>query len=240
MSSRRTDGARPGLGRGLLVVVAAVLVARDLGVLALDLGHEGRELLVLLLRDRFRLDTGRKTLGVSETTSDDGRSRACGPTFILTLISPPEALMTRSISTSAFSMRSTPPTLSVLLLLTTYSGGATSRILIGTAAVETASPARSAALMASMPSYEKHLTSMSDRILTAFGVSRRAMLSFSAWWTSSEMSSDSNTRSSSLQGGQESSQEKVTREEHRSACASAHKRIPPEGQPHLIDSLKAS
>lgn len=71
---------------------------------------------------------------------------------------------------------------------------------MGMASVETPSPARRAALMASIPSYAKHLTSMSDRILTAFGVRRREMFSVRVWRSWASRLSGEKTFSDSLGG----------------------------------------
>jgi hypothetical protein len=96
-------------------------------------------------------------------------------TLILMTISPPSSLILSPIASTAFSIDSNAAVLSVLVVEITYSGGATSRILIGTSSVDSASPARRAARIASIPWYAKHLTSTSARTLTGLGVRRRAM-----------------------------------------------------------------
>mmetsp|Transcript_36958 Transcript_36958/g.82170 ORF Transcript_36958/g.82170 Transcript_36958/m.82170 type:complete len:237 (-) Transcript_36958:529-1239(-) len=70
---------------------------------------------------------------------------------------------------------STPLFLSSVCVVSTYKGGATSFIFTGHSSVLVASAALMAALMCSMPSYAKQVSSTSARILTGWGVMRRLM-----------------------------------------------------------------
>jgi methyl coenzyme M reductase subunit C len=72
-------------------------------------------------------------------------------TFILIVMSPFSSAIFSPIASTAFSIRSIASALSVLVVVMTYSGGATNRTLMGTSSVESASPALSARRTASIP-----------------------------------------------------------------------------------------
>lgn len=78
----------------------------------------------------------------------------------------PLALMSTAMASIAVLSVSTPISLSNVIVVITYIGGAISLILTGASATLLLSPSRRASLIASMPSYVKHVTSMSALILT--------------------------------------------------------------------------
>eukprot|EP01139_Manchomonas_bermudensis_P025008 Amastigsp_a844094_12.p3 type:complete len:220 gc:universal Amastigsp_a844094_12:126-785(+) len=93
---------------------------------------------------------------------------------VLTTSFPPAASIDVRTRPIASLSRSMPAFLSSVLVTITKSGGATSLTSTSPSGRET-SPAERAALMALMPSYEKHETSMSARIFNRCGVMRRSM-----------------------------------------------------------------
>lgn len=160
-SMRAFQGAMGSIVQFLSKCLLVVLVARNLRVLLARFRHELREILLFRLRDGFWLAVDVSTAFPVEFTVDR--------TFIFTTRDPPwssivdwmDSIARSSLSTAAYytaisvSLRNTPMlgmhTLSVAFVLRTYSGGATSFALIGTASLLCASPARSAFLIASIP-----------------------------------------------------------------------------------------
>ena len=113
-------------------------------------------------------------------------------------MSPPSDAIVSPMISTAFSITSIAAVLSVLVVVMTYSGGATNRTLILTSSVLASSPACNARRIASMPAYAKHLTSTSARTLTGLGVRRRAMVAFRSARTPSERPNGPKTASGSL------------------------------------------
>jgi hypothetical protein len=98
-----------------LLILLRVVISGNVHVCLLELLHERLEFGILGLGD----DTG-----LSEVSKGQFGTSA-GPTFILTESSPPSAVMTSPILSTAFSIISIAPVLSVLVVVMTYSGGAT-------------------------------------------------------------------------------------------------------------------
>jgi hypothetical protein len=98
-----------------LLILLRVVISRDIHVCLLELLHERLELGILGLGD----DTGLNV--VSKEQSEPSAE----PTFILTESSPPSAVITSPILSTAFSIISIAPVLSVLVVVMTYRGGAT-------------------------------------------------------------------------------------------------------------------
>ena len=108
----------------------------------------------------------------------------------------PFALINTAIASIAVLSVSTPISLSRVIVVITYMGGAISLIFTGASATLLLSPSRSASLMASMPSYVKQVTSMSALIFTGWGASLLLTYDTTAVLVSSSTSSPSNMSSS--------------------------------------------
>ena len=135
---------------------------------------------------------------------EDGRMGQL--TAILIVISPPSCSITSSILFTAFSITSIAASFSGEVVVITYNGGATSRMAILISSVLSASPDLRAFLIASIPWYAKHLTSTSARILTGFGVRRRAMVERRSARISGEREREPKTESGSLERASASDQ----------------------------------
>ena len=108
----------------------------------------------------------------------------------------PLALMSTAIASMAVLKVSTPISLSRVIVVITYIGGAISLILTGASATLLLSPSNSASLIASMPSYVKQVTSMSALILTGWGASLLLTYVTTAFLVSSSTSRPSKISSS--------------------------------------------
>ena len=146
-----------------LLFFIRIVITCDIHICLLKLFHERFELCIVRLTDDFRLHPS----AFDPTTL---------LTFILTVRSPPSFPITSPIASTAFSITSIACTLSVLVVVMTYNGGATNRTVILTSSVDASSPASKAFRIASIPAYAKHFTSTSARTLTGLGVILRAMV----------------------------------------------------------------
>lgn len=141
----------------LSLIHITLLIARNLLILLLHTLHQIRQRNIIRFRNNRRL--------ISKTSR--------GQTSILTANSPPKFSMTSLILSTPDLTVAKPISLSITSATMMYSGGATNLTWIGHPSVLIFSPSWRAALIASMPSYEKHVTSMSARILAGCGVRRR-------------------------------------------------------------------